>query len=281
MSQLLPPPELIPDVSFEAVRDRLVANIAEDFRVNSIPYTTLSIQADPLRRSLETYSADVTNTKIAFNDQWVLHFVRYSSGQALDELAAYYDVSRMIDEGDDRLKKRLLLHIAGRSAAGPKERYQALCMDADIRVRDVEVWRDEIDPTLHVAILSSIPGGIAPQDLLDAVEAYIDHPERMVTSERFTFSSAVKRLVNVELDVWLFEYARNSEATDLETSLPNLWDKEDLLGLDLTHAWLIDNARGNGVNNVRVVQPSDDMVALPNEAIGIGSLKVNVRGRGR
>lgn len=281
MSQLRPPPELIPDVSFEEVRDRLVAGIAADFAANGITYTNLYLAADPLRRSLETFATGVTNVKYEFNDQWILYFVRYSRGTALEELAAFYGVTRMTGEQDERLKKRLLLHIVGRSAAGPIERYKALCMDSDIRVRDVGVNRSRIDPTLQIAILSNAPGGLATQELLDVVEAHVDHPERSVTSDRFAFSSAVRKIVNVSLDVWLDEFARNSITTELEQSLPILWEAEDLLGLDLTHAWLIDNVRGNGVNNVKVTQPTDDLVATENEAIGIGSVSINIVGRGR
>ncbi|WP_074882240.1 baseplate J/gp47 family protein [Pseudovibrio axinellae] len=275
------PPELITDTSFETIADRLIQNVMTDFSAHDVSYTTLNIQADPLRRVLETFATELINTRHHINDEWVSHFVMYSQGVPLDKLADFYGVARMTGEEDTRFRERLLLHIAGRSGGGPEERYKALAMDAHIDVMDVAIWDDGIDPTLNVGVLSTVPGGIAGPELLVAVYSHLILPDNRVTSDRFNVVSAVTKIVDVALIVQLEEYARDTAPIELEEKLRAAWEVEDRLGLDLTRAWLVSTAMRDGINNVIVEAPFADVIADPNEAIALGSISITSMGRGR
>ncbi|QUS59207.1 baseplate J/gp47 family protein [Pseudovibrio brasiliensis] len=266
--------ELSPERIYQEIKD-IYASYNPDFK------EIADLETTPEAKTFQAFSYREFHLRQRINDVFKSYLIEYAEGVTLHHLGAFYGLSPTTGESDERFKKRLKLAIAGRSAAGPKERYKALCLDADVRVRDVNVWSSALDPTVNIAVLSSDPGGIASQDLLDTVATYIDHPERRVTSDEFKVSSAVKKVVNVTLSVQLEEFARNSAGEELEANLRAAWDAEDLLGLDLTRAWLIRNAMGNGINNVKVEQPFADVVAEPNEAIGLGTINVIISGRGR
>ncbi len=266
--------ELSPELIFQEIKE-IYSSYNPDFK------EITDLESTPEAKTFQAFAYREFHLRQRINDVFKSYLIAYAEGITLHHLGAFYGLSPTTGESDERFKKRLKLAIAGRSAAGPVERYKALCMDADARVRDVNVWSSKLDPTVNIAVLSSDPGGIASNDLLDAVADYVKHPSRSVTSDEFKVSSAVKKVVDVALSIQLEEFARNSAGEELEANLRAAWDSEDLLGLDLTRAWLIKNAMGNGINNVKVEQPSSDVLAEPNEAIGLGTITVKISGRGR
>jgi phage-related baseplate assembly protein len=83
-------------------------------------------------------------------------------------------------ESDERLKRRIQLFPASISTAGPKSAYRFHSLNADPRVKDVDVAGPDDDASIapggvRVTVLAEILAegdtGAAPQDLLDAVEA--------------------------------------------------------------------------------------------------------------
>lgn len=282
MSQTkLPPPELIENIDYEAILAASLTRLKAKFDTAGIPWTVEGLETDPAKILQEELVYLVVYLLQLGNEKFVLYFVDYAYGVALDVLAVFYGVTRMQNEKDGRFKTRIKLHIVGRSGGGPEERYKALVMDAHLDVKAVAIWDNGIDPTLYVGVLSSAPGGHAGEELLEAVLAHLNLPTNKVTSDRFVVVSAVTKTIDIALKVQLEEHARNSALEALEAKLRAAWDAEDRLGLDLTRAWLVANAMGDGVNNVIVEAPFADVVADPNEAIALGSILIIPTGRGR
>ncbi|KZL10716.1 baseplate J/gp47 family protein [Pseudovibrio sp. Ad26] len=282
MSQTkLPPPELIENIDYEAILAASLDRLKAKFDAAGIPWTVSGLETDPAKILQEELVYLVVYLLQLGNEKFVLYFVDYAYGVALDVLAVFYGVTRMQSEKDERFRTRIKLHIVGRSGGGPEERYKALVMDAHLDVRGVAIWDNGIDPTLYVGVLSTVPGGHASDELLETVLAHLNLPTNKVTSDRFSVVSAVTKTIDVALKVQLEEHARNSALETLEAKLRAAWEAEDRLGLDLTRAWLINTAMGDGINNVIVDAPFSDVVADPNEAIALGTISISSIGRGR
>ncbi|KZK97941.1 Baseplate J-like protein [Pseudovibrio sp. Ad5] len=277
----LPPPELIENIDYEAILAASLNRLKSKFDAAGIPWTVEGLETDPAKILQEELVYLVVYLLQLGNEKFVLYFVDYAYGVALDVLAVFYGVTRMQSEQDDRFRTRIKLHIVGRSGGGPEERYKALSMDAHLDVKGVAIWDNGIDPTLYVGVLSAVPGGHASDELLEAVLGHLIQPANKVTSDRFIVVSAVTKTIDVALQVQLEEHARNSALEALEAKLRAAWEAEERLGLDLTRAWLINTAMGDGINNVIVEAPFVDVVADPNEAIALGSISITSMGRGR
>ncbi|MCR9058110.1 MAG: baseplate J/gp47 family protein [Rhodobacteraceae bacterium] len=277
----LPPPEVVEEISYEDILAAVVARIKAGFAAVGVDWDVDQLETDAAKiiAEADAYLETLLRSRINYVAQQ--GFLYYATGGNLEQLTALLGVYRMEGESDDRLKERFRLATIGRSAGGPAERYRSVVLGADIDVRDVAIWREGRDPTVNVAVLSESGNGEPTQALLDVVETALTQPDIQVVSDTFNVVSAIRKTVDVSLSVRLDPTAADSVADQVATTVQVEWQKQDLLGLDLTRAFLIQAAGIAGVTNVEVAEPEADTVALENEAIAINSVTVTVSGRGR
>lgn len=277
----LPPPEVIEEISFETFLTELSADIKARFSAVGVDWDVDQLEVDSaiITAQAATYREMSLRSRINYVAQQ--GFLYFASGGNLEQLAAWLGVARMDGEDDDRLKARYRLATIGRSAGGPADRYRDVALAADREVRAVAIWREGRDPTVNVAVLSNSGNGEPTQALLATVEAALSQPDIQVVSDRYIVQSAIRRTVNVSVAVRLDPTALDSVADAVAATIATKWQQQDLLGLDLTQAFLIQAADVAGVTNVEVVEPAADVSADENEAIGLGSVTVTISGRGR
>ncbi|WP_282046304.1 baseplate J/gp47 family protein [Roseibium album] len=277
----LPPPEVVEEISYEDILAELAVDIKARFAAAGIDWDVDQLETDAavIVAQAAAYRETVLRSRINYVAQQ--GFLYFAESGNLEQLSAWLEVFRMEGESDDRLKERFRLATFGRSAGGPAERYLSVVVGADIDVRDVAIWREGRDPTVNVAVLSQSGNGEPTQALLDVVETALTQPDIQVVSDTFNVVSAIRKTVDVTLSVRLDPTAADSVADQVATTVQSEWQKQDLLGLDLTRAFLIQAAGIAGVTNVEVTAPAVDTVALENEAIAINSVTVTVSGRGR
>ncbi|WP_068312741.1 baseplate J/gp47 family protein [Polycladidibacter hongkongensis] len=280
----LPPPTLVPYQDPEAILAEMMVDVRARFAAVGIDYDLGDLETDPVKIIFEAaaYRAALLGDEI--NAAYAGHLIDYASPAGLTELGEFYDRPRRVGESDAEYAAAIKRHIAGRSAGGPAERYAAIAFDASPDVRDVKIYSDPhgIDPAIHVAVLSSATGGHASGALLQQVETAL--MAQQVTSDRFHVASAVRKTVDVALDIWLTPEASESILDDLAGQLRLWWDAQDLLGLDLNHADIIAAVKSIGagaISNVRVVAPVGDTEAWPAEALALGEISIHFMGRGR
>lgn len=277
----LPPPEVVEEISYEAFLSELAAEIKARFAAVGVDWDVDQLEIDSaiIQAQAATYREMSLRSRINYVAQQ--GFLYFASGANLDQLAAWLDVTRMDGEDDERLKTRYRLATIGRSPGGPADRYRKVALDSDLDVRAVAIWREGRDPTVNVAVLSNSGNGEPTPTLLAKVETALTQPDVQVVSDRFNVQSAIRRTVNVAVSVRLDLTVPESVADTVAATLVTAWHKQDLLGLDLTRAFLIQEANVTGVTNVEVIEPAQDVVAAENEAIGIGTVTVTISGRGR
>lgn len=278
----LPAPEVIEELSYEAFVSQLYADIKARFALEGVDWDVDASEADSavITGQAQAYRELIVRTRVNYVAQQ--GFLYFAEGSNLDQLVAWLGITRLAGESDDRLRARYRLATYGRSAGGPLERYEAVVMGASVDVRAVAIWREGRDPTLNVAVLAHSGGGEPTPTLLGIVEAALLQDHVRVVSDRFNVFSAIQTSVDVEIAVRLEETAADSVADTVAARVQSDWLQEDLLGLDLTEAFLISSASAvSGVTDVEVKSPEGGTVAGKNEVVGINSVAVTISGRGR
>jgi phage-related baseplate assembly protein len=275
----LPPPNIIEVLDNEAIVNALVADIVVRFAAAGVQYDVGNLEVDPVKIVLEAAAARETLLRARINDAAKANLVVFATGSDLDHLAAFYDVTRLSGETDAALQSRIILAIQARSPGGSKYWYEAAARRADVRIRDVAVYREDFLPIIHVAVLSSENGGIPDQTMLGAVQAEVTADDVRLINDKIVVETAVAQSVHVGADVWLLPDAPLSVFDALEQRLRDAWVEEMSIGFDLDVSWIQAKLHAPGVKRVKVTEPTASVVAAANEALAIGTVSLRNQGR--
>lgn len=283
----LPAPQVIEEYKYETIlaRQRQTfmdewAKVRAEHPDEALPaYDVELLETDPatIGNQAETYRETLIRGRI--NDAAKANLLAYALGADLDHLAAFYGVVRMARETDARLKIRVILAIQGRSTGGTVERYKYVAMSASIDVEAVDVYTVGKSPLLHVAVFSTAVDGIATPQLLETVRRALNDPAVIMVNDTIEVQSGVLTVVNIEADYWLLPEAADNTSVAMESSLRAAWASIQTLGRDLVPIWWMSRLMISGVHDVKPVSPLATVVAPNSEAIAIGSIKLNFKGR--
>lgn len=281
----LPAPAVVQELSYESIVSRQASQFQQhwsDLRQTypDLPdYDVSMLETDPAVILNETEAYRELLLRARINEAARARLLAFAQGTDLDQLAIFYDISRMEGENDARLKLRVLLAIQGRSTGGPKERYRSVAMGADIRVESVEVYRVGRSPLINVAVFSTEPNGVASEGLLQTVRDALTDENVQLVNDEFSVSSAVLQVVNLAFDIWLLQDAEEATVTRAVAALRDAWEAEQALGRDLIRQWWVSKLMISGVHNVVPTLPTSDTIAAPSAAIAIGTITPTLRGR--
>ncbi|MCB5204256.1 baseplate J/gp47 family protein [Neorhizobium sp. T786] len=283
---LLPPPTIIQDVSHDEIVARQQARFEQFWQAIRVAnpsadlpaYDVSMLETDPAVISNQAESFRETLLRARINGAVRALLLAFARGSDLEHLAAFYDVYRMAGEDDDRFLVRIILGIQGRSTGGTEPRYRYVAMSADLSVQAAIVYRVRRSPLIHVAVYSTAPDGVASPALLAKVDAALQDPEVIMVNDTIVVASAVRKIVSLQADVWLLPDAPEDTLATAEANLRSAWSTNRALGRDLVETWWISKLMVGGVHRLAAVT-SGDLIAEPHEAISIGTVKLNDRGR--
>jgi phage-related baseplate assembly protein len=276
----LPLPGVIQEIDYEVRLQLFVDKLVQEFAAVGVVYDTQGLEVDPAKILLEAATYGDVMLRQRINEAVRANLLAFAYGSDLDHLAAFYDVVRLYQEDDERLRARIILAIQGRSTGGTEPRYKYVALTSDVRVADAAVYTVGRDPTIRVAIFSTEESGVASPALLAAVDAALQKAEVRMVNDRIVVSGAVKQVVNVSANVWLLPGAAPAVATGLEAALRAAWSQVDTLGFDLTKSWIIAKLMQPGVQRVEIVAPATDISVPFNEAAALGTVTITNMGRG-
>ncbi len=283
---LLPAPTIVEVLDNETIVGRQKATFAALWQavrdanpsLNLPDYDVLMLETDPIVIGNEAESYRETLLRARINEVGKANLLAFARGGDLDHLAAFYDVVRLPGEVDDRLLTRVILALQGRSTGGTAERYQAVAMAADLRVRDVIVYVVGRSPLIHVAVYSTDPNGVASADLLAKVDAALQDPTVRMVNDTIEVESAVLSVVNLSADIWFLPDADADTLTRAEENLRSAWATARALGRDLTESWWTSKLMIAGVHKVKATTVGD-IVVPPASAVSIGTIVLTNKGR--
>jgi phage-related baseplate assembly protein len=248
-------PKIIEELSVEEILQRM----KEALVAMNQEYTAY-LESDPLIKLLEVCAYRELLLRQRINQSASSNLLAFATGSDLDNLGALYGIARKDGETDDEFRERIRLKIVGWSTAGPKEAYISHAMNADARVKEANA--DSPEPgRVRISILSKEDGGVASEDLIRAVDTYIQRDDIKVLTDTVTVVSAVMIPMNVVANIQLL-YSTPPELLDtIRSSFIVDFHKIAGLGISIPRSWIISHLFVNGVENVDLISPAEDVIA--------------------
>ena len=129
----LPPPEVVENLDFETIlqvhRADLLARYPEAAAV-------IDLESEPLNKLLQAHAYRELLYRQRVNEAARAHLLAFATGADLDHKAAFYGLTRLAGESDERLRARVQLRIKSLAGNGTREAYELTAMTASQNVRD-------------------------------------------------------------------------------------------------------------------------------------------------
>ena len=167
----LPPPEVVETLDFETIlqvhRADLLARYPEAAAV-------IDLESEPLNKLLQAHAYRELLYRQRVNEAARAHLLAFATGADLDHKAAFYGLTRLAGESDERLRARVQLRIKSLAGNGTREAYELTAMTASQNVRDARatqpfpgrvhllLWcHDAAQAEATLATVLAVPAGIA------------------------------------------------------------------------------------------------------------------------
>jgi phage-related baseplate assembly protein len=271
----IPAPEIIEELDFETILAAMIA----DLQSRDPSYSEI-LESDPGVKILEVAAARELILRQRINDALKATLLRYASGGDLDNLAAFYGVTRLEGETDEALRLRSIERIMGSSTAGGRAWYRFQALSASPLIADANV--DSPFPgQVRVSVLSTQGNGTADAELLALVDSVVQSDSVRVITDQVTTVSAQIVTVNVQAQIWLLPEAPATVFDTLEATLRADFAAESGLGWDVTLSWLIAQLQQPGVQRVMLQAPTARVICDANMAPVLGTVALTLMGRDR
>ncbi|WP_312132285.1 baseplate assembly protein [Leclercia sp.] len=236
---------------------------------------TLELESEPITKQLQenTYREILLLQRINEAAQAVM--VAYAISGDLDQLAANYNVTRLIVtladndavppvaavmESDEALRLRVPAAFEGLSVAGPTAAYEFHAKSADGRVADASATSPAPAEVL-LTVLSREGDGTAGADLLAVVEQALNSESVRTVADRLMVRSA--EIIPYRVDATIFLYP-GPEAepvmAEAKASLQKYIASQTRLGRDIRRSAIYAALHVEGVQRVELASPLDDVV---------------------
>jgi phage-related baseplate assembly protein len=270
----LPPPALVENLSYEAIRAAQIA----DLRAINPAYTAI-LESDPGIALLEVSSYRELLLRQRVNDSSRAVMLALATGSDLDQIAARYAVARLAGEDDARLRARVQLAPEAFNTAGSRGAYEFHALSAHEAIRDAGVSQPRPGAVL-VALLSVRPDGVCSAAELEAVVRRLNAEDIKPLTDTVLVRQAELAAYDVVAELTL---KRGPDAGIVEAAarlaLAGQADSLFRVGTDVPRSALIAALHRPGVQRVRLLSPAADLVIGPAQAGWLRSVKITVTGR--
>lgn len=272
----LPFPNAVEVLDFEVILAAMLA----DYQSRDPSFSAL-VESDPAYKVLEVAAYRELLLRQRVNEAIKAVTLAYANDADLDQIAARYNVERLlIDAGNpdvippvpptyesnDSLRRRVQLSFEGFSTAGPEGAYVFHSLGSDARVLDADA-RSPAPGQVIVAVLSNIGSGVAPSDLLAAVNATLSDEDVRPLTDQVLVESA--EIVNYEITAQLTLYPGPDATVVLNAAnaaVAAYTEVNHRLGRDVTRSGLFAALHQEGVQNVLLSSPAVDIIIARNQA---------------
>lgn len=283
----LPEPEVVEQLDYETVFSQMLADlIALD------PTFSALIESDPAYKILQVAAYRELVLRQRNNDASLAVMLAYAKGSDLDNIAARYNVKRLIldpgdenasppispkYEDDDSLRRRVQLAFESISTAGPSGAYIYHALGAHSDVKDASV-SSPAPVEVHVTVLSREGDGVPNQSLQNAVLAVLDDETVRPLTDKVTVKPAQIISYQVAAEVEIQSGPDRNQV--LETVIKSVNDfvsnshrLGNLVGLSGLYAAL----HQEGVQRAILTHPSADIEPTSEQAAYCTSVVVTAR----
>ena len=263
-------PQIIEELSFAEILEQMKNKLIE---IDS--NFTAYLESDPLIKLMEVCAYRELLLRQRINQAAKANLLAFATGTDLDNLAAFYDVTRNENETDDELRSRTQAKIVGWSTAGSREAYKFHALNSDSRVKEANA--DSPEPGLvRISILSKENDGAVSDDLLESVNNYMQRDDiRMLTD---TVQVVPCNLIDVDVKakIILMSSTPQEFLSTIKTSFKNAFSKIAGLGVSFSRSWIISNLFLDGVKDVELLNPISDINVSETECARLIDVELSI-----
>ena len=271
----LPTPQVLETLRFETVFDALL----RDFQVRYPQYSAL-LASDPVIKLIEVAAYRELLLRARINEAARANLLAFAVGNDLEHLGAFYGVTRLPQEQDEPLRRRIRARIMGFANAGGAAHYRYWALSASPEVADVAV--DSPGPgRVRISVLPTGHSDTVPEALLDAVRATVLRDDVRVLTDTVEVVPVSLVPVTVSAQIWLYPDTPMAVFEGLAPRLTRELAQAAVLGWDLTQSWLIGQLQQPGVHKVELIQPASDIRIHSTQAVRLTDVQLTFAGRDR
>ncbi|MCJ7454042.1 MAG: baseplate J/gp47 family protein [Wolbachia endosymbiont of Homalodisca vitripennis] len=254
-------PNIVEKLSFEEIFSRMKEEL-----INRDASFTALVESDPAMKVLEVAAWRELLLRQRINEAVKSNLLKFATGEDLDNLAEFYGVEREKEEEDERFRKRIKAKIKGWSTGG-NYRYHAL--SADSRVKDALV-ESPIPGKVQISILSTTTGMVS-EELLEIVKKQVTRDDIRVLTDTVTVIGCNITEIDIHSRMSISPVISKEE---IKKQFIQKFELAKRLGWSVTRSWIIANLFVDGVENVELIEPKEDVMVLGNECANLRNLKV-------
>ena len=271
----LPTPAVIENLSFETI----FTELQTEFQSRYPDYSAL-LASDPAVKLLEVAAYREVLLRNRINAAAKASLLAFATGSDLDHLAAFYGVTRLLNENDEALRLRTRQRIIGFANAGGAAHYRYWALSASPEVADVEV--DSPDPgRVRISVLAKGEEQTVSNAVLDAVRAVVLRDDIRVLTDTVEVVAAELMPVTVHARLWLYPDAPLETLAAIQAVFASSLAAYAGLGWDLTRSWIVGQLQRAGVHKVDLLSPTTNIRVAANQAVRLASLNLEFAGRDR
>ncbi|WP_353277840.1 baseplate J/gp47 family protein [Wolbachia endosymbiont (group A) of Agelastica alni] len=258
-------PNIIEPLNFEEIFSRM----KEELISRDESFTAL-IESDPAMKILEVAAWRELLLRQRINEAVKSNLLKFAMGEDLDNLAEFYGVEREKGEDDERFRKRIKAKIFGWSTGG---NYRYYALSADTRVKDALV-ESPVPGKVQISILSTQLStiGIPPEELLEIVRNQLNREDVRILTDTIEVVSC--NIIEIDIHSKISISSITSEE-EIKKQFIEKFEASKKLGWSITRSWIIANLFVEGVENVELIEPREDVVVLGNECAVLGHVKLD------
>ncbi len=271
----LPTPQVLETLRFETVFDALL----HDFRLRYPQYSAL-LASDPAIKLIEVAAYRELLLRARINEAARANLLAFAVGNDLEHLGAFYGVTRLPQEQDEPLRRRIRARIMGFANAGGAAHYRYWALSASPEVADVAV--DSPGPgRVRISVLPTGHSDTVPEALLETVRATVLRDDVRVLTDTVEVVPVSLVPVTVAAQIWLYPDTPIAVFEGLAPRLARELAQAAVLGWDLTLSWLIGQLQQPGIHKVALNEPATDIRIHSTQAVRLTDVQLTFAGRDR
>ncbi|WP_264685638.1 baseplate assembly protein [Wolbachia endosymbiont (group B) of Watsonalla binaria] len=248
--------------------EEIFSRMKEELVKRDASFTGL-VESDPAMKVLEVAAWRELLLRQRINESVKSNLLKFATGEDLDNLAEFYGVEREKEEEDERFRKRIKAKIIGWSTCGSKEYYRYHALSADRRVKDALV-ESPVAGSVQISILST-QTGIVSEELLEIVKKQVTRDDIRALTDTVTVIGCNITEIDIHSRMSISSVISKEE---IKEQFIKKFEASRRLGWNVTRSWIIANLFVEGVENVELIEPREDVVVLGNECAFLKSLNV-------
>lgn len=293
----LPAPKVVQELSYETLltqRKEKFLSLQESDEMRQHWQARLQLESEPVVKLLEENAYLELLLRTNINESAKAVMLAYATGSDLDQLGALFGVTRLIlqaedlksnppttakYEDDERFRTRIQMSLEGLTTAGSRASYEFYALSTSAKIKDVDVTSPTAG-TVKVAILSTEGQGTADGDLIKAVKEQLNAEHIRPLTDTVLVESAVILTYEIQATITLYPSVLESVVMgNVNQAIASYVNKQHLLGIDITRSGIYAALHQEGVQNVKLTKPMDDLIVQPHQAAYCTQIQVNLGGR--